>query len=138
MHDFDVDRAAKYEQDRSFKIGGEKFIHRPSVRPELMADWEDISTTTPAREVLAITDALIVAWLDTDADPTGPDRYKALRQRDSDPIGGGDLSALVTWLYRQSTRRPTVPPSPSSDGSGATGTTSTATSSTEQGADSAT
>lgn len=134
MHDFDEERLAKYQEDRSFKLGGETFTHRPTVRPELMAAWEDIANETSATEAVEIMDRLIYAWLDTDADPTVVERFKALRLREEDPIGGGDLSKLVTWLYRQSTRRPTTPPESSSDGSGSNGTTSTEISSTEPAA----
>lgn len=134
MHDFDEERLVKYQEDRKFKLGGEEFTHRPTVRPELMAEWEDITNETTAKEALVLTDRLILAWLDTDADPTAVKRFKALRERETDPIGGGDLSKLVTWLYRQSTRRPTTTPEPSSAGSGSTGTTVTGISSTEPAA----
>lgn len=131
MHDFDIDRAARYEEDRTFKIGGETFTHRPTVRPERMAAYEEMPLDITATEATKLTDDLIVAWLDTTNDPDAVDRYRKLREREDDPIGGGDLSDIIRWLYRQSTRRPTQSPAPSSDGSGATGTTSTETSSSE-------
>jgi len=137
MYDFDEDRSARFEADRRFKIGGEVFQHRPGVRPETMAAWEEIGRETSASEAIKITDALMLAWIDTTADPTAHDRYKALRERENDPISGSDLSHVIMWLYRQSSRRPTVAPASSSDGRETTGTTSTETSSTEQAEESA-
>ena len=131
MHDFDIDREHRYEGDRKFKIGGEEFQHRAGVRPELQQAWEEMPPETRGSEALKITDELIMAWLDVDADPTGPDRWRKLRERDTDPITTRDINNLVVWLYTQSTRRPTEPPSSSEDGRGETGQTSTATSSTE-------
>jgi hypothetical protein len=131
MHDFDIDREARYQEDRKFKLGGEIFTHRPGIRPELMADWEGISATTSAQEAIEITDRLVIAWIDPTDDPTAVERYKTLRQREEDPISGGDLSTLIFWLYRQSTRRPTEQSTSSDNGHETTGTTSTATSSSE-------
>jgi hypothetical protein len=131
MHDFDIDREARWQADRQFKLGGEVFTHRPGVRPELMAEWEGIDANTSAVDALAITDRLIKAWIDTTDDPDAVKRFEVLRQREEDPISGGDLSTLIFWLYRQSTRRPTEPSTSSDNGHGTTGAPSTATSSTE-------
>lgn len=130
MHDFDPDREKRYEEDRQFKIGGEVFTHRPTVRPERMAAYEDMGAEATATNAVEIIDALILAWIDTTDDPTAHDRYRALREREEDPIGGGDLSDVVKWLYRQSTRRPTRAPVSSEDGRETTGTPSTPISST--------
>jgi hypothetical protein len=131
LHDFDIDRQYRHEGDRQFKLGGEVFTHRGGIRPEVQQQWEEMPAETPGSEALKITDALIVAWLDTDADPTGPERFRKLRERESDPITGRDINNLIVWLYTQSTRRPTEPLSSSEDGRGETTPTSTATSSTE-------
>lgn len=131
MQDFDIDRQARWHADRQFKLGGEVFTHRPGVRPELMAEWEGIDASTSAVEALAITDRLIKAWIDTTDDSTAVKRFEALRQREEDPISGGDLSTLIFWLYRQSTRRPTEPSTSSDNGHGTTGESSTEISSTE-------
>lgn len=137
MHDFDEHRHAKLNEDRRFKIGGEVFTHRPGIRPERMIAWESINAETSAVEALEITDGLIIAWLDTDADPSQEERYRKLREREEDPLSGGDLNSVIMWLYRQSTRRPTGAPTSSSDGRGSTGTESTATSSTAPAEESA-
>jgi hypothetical protein len=131
VHDFDEAREARYHADRQFRIGGEVFTHRPTIRPEHMARYEDMGKDTSATEAMEIIDALIIAWIDTSDDPDAHDRYRALRLREDDPIGGGDLSDVVRWLYRQSTRRPTQEPDLSSDGRESTGTISKETSSTE-------
>lgn len=132
MHDFDIDRAHRFEGDMKFKIGGEVFAHRPAVRPEVQQAWEEIDKNTTGAEALEITDNLIVAWLDTDQDPTAETRWRELRARETDPISQRDLTSLIVWLYSQSTRRPTEPLSSSEGGRGATGTSLTATSSTER------
>lgn len=41
MKDFDSDRIKREEADRSFQIGGEKFVHRASVAPEAILSWSE-------------------------------------------------------------------------------------------------
>lgn len=131
MHDFDPARAERYHEDRQFKLGGEIFTYRPGVKPEKMAAYEDLDLTATAEETLRVVDDLIVSWLDTNDDPTAVERWRAIREREDDPITGKDISDLAVWLYAQTTRRPTQQPSPSGDGSETTGTTSTDGSSPE-------
>ena len=132
MQDFDIERAKRWEEDRRFKIGGEVFTHKPTVRPELMTAYEDMAGSATGTEALAIMDALIVGWLDTTEDPEALDRFRALREREDDPLGGGDLSDIVKWLYQNSARRPTTASTSSDAGRTTTGTTSTDGSSPEQ------
>lgn len=132
MQDFDIERAKRYEADRRFKIGGEVFVHKPTVRPDLMIAYEDMARDASAKEALDILDDLVIGWLDTTEDPGAVERYRELRLRDEDPIGGGDLSDLVKWLYQNSARRPTTASTSSDDGRKITGTSSTDGSSPEQ------
>ena len=132
MQDFDIERAKRYEADRRFKIGGEVFVHKPTVRPDLMIAYEDMARDASAKEALEIMDDLVIGWLDTTDDPDAVERYRELRLRDEDPIGGGDLSDLVKWLYQNSARRPTTASTSSDDGRKITGTSSTDGSSPEQ------
>jgi len=132
LQDFDIERAKRYEADRRFKIGGEVFVHKPTVRPDLMIAYEDMARDASAKEALEIMDDLVIGWLDTTDDPDAVERYRELRLRDEDPIGGGDLSDLVKWLYQNSARRPTTASTSSDDGRKITGTSSTDGSSPEQ------
>jgi hypothetical protein len=133
MHDFDRDREQRHSADRQFKIGGEVFTRRPAVRPEAMTAYEDLTPGASASEAVEVIDNLILAFLE----PSDHERYRALREREEDPLNVTDLNDLVRWLIIETTRRPTQQPSPSTAGSEPTGIRSMENSSSEQDAASA-
>jgi len=123
MQDFDLGR----QQEREFRIAGETFRCAGGVRPEELLEWVEVRPDTAPVDALAATDRLIVSFLHGDE----IDRWKALRERDTDPITMRDLNELAKWLVANETGRPTEAPSDSSNGRASTGTPSTETSSTE-------
>jgi hypothetical protein len=118
VHNFDTARQARAEAaraaPRTFQIGGETFVRRDSVRPEVLTAWEAVTPETPASETLEIVDTLVGEFLIGD----GHSRWLALRQRYDDPITLSDMMEVVVWLVQEETTFPTTEPSPSSDGSG--------------------
>lgn len=127
MKDFDQVREERRQADRSFKIGGETFVRKVGVRPEVLAEYEKLEETTAATETLELIDGIVVDLIE-DADG-GHDRYRALRQREEDPLSLADMQEMVQWLVEEETGRPTQPPSPSTRGPGGTVTTLTGDSS---------
>ena len=123
MQNFDEKRQQRQEADRGFQIGGETFVVRSGVRPEVLAQYETIREGMAAAEVLTTLDDLVLQSIE-DADG-GHDRYRALRERDDDPLTLEDLTALTEWLVEQHAGRPTRRPSRSTNGRRRTGTTST-------------
>jgi hypothetical protein len=118
MKDFDAERRQRDEEgrdDRTFTIGGETFVVKPEVRPEALADYEQMTGSESAHEALRVIDDLVVSFLDdTDDDPEG--RYRAVRARTEDPIGMATLESLVEWLVETQTNRPTGRPGSSGTG----------------------
>lgn len=131
MKDFDTARATRREQ-AEFKIGGEIFRLLP-VRPEVLIEHQDMSLIP--EQMLPQLDALVVALVDPEDDAHA--RYKALREREVDPLTLGDCKDLMMFLIdwqsgevEEETGRPTDPPSSSGRGPAKprTGTRSTAVS----------
>jgi hypothetical protein len=118
---FDEARAARAAEDRSFTIGGESFVRKVGVRPEVLADYENVDAAGSATDTLVEIDKIVLEMVE-DVDD-GHSRYRALRARTDDPITLLDMTDLVQWLIEEQTgRRPTPPPSPSSRSRGGTGT----------------
>lgn len=53
MRDFDVARKERREQDRSFVIGGERFVFKADVAPEVILDWMEFAASAN-REATAV------------------------------------------------------------------------------------
>jgi hypothetical protein len=132
MKDFDTDRAPRSVEDRTFQIGGEVFVMRTAIRPEVLAAYEDLDIeSAKSADTLKVIDELIVSCIEP-AD-AGHDRYARLRTRDDDPITITDLVTLASYLVEGVTgRSPTQPSSPSISGPERTGTTLTADSSSPE------
>lgn len=109
MKDFDTKRKERSDRDRSFQIGGETFVRRTGLRPEVLLPWEKIGEDTPASEVLETIDLLVTDFIEPGDDAVA--RYQALRARDDDPVTLEDLQELVEWLVSEQTGRPTGLPS---------------------------
>lgn len=123
MKNFDEDRVALSEADRQFQIRGEVFTRRESIRPEVVADFEDLEPKSGAHHTLQVIDAMITGFIEDE----GHQRYADLRQRAGDPVTLDDLIKVAQWLVAENAGRPTGSPSGSSAGSGGatTGTPST-------------
>lgn len=123
---FDEKRAARAAfQDRDFILGGEQFTIRASVRPEALIKYESLDASDDIATTLATIDGLIIAFLEPGPGGDAHNRYKAVREREDDPISVEDLQELVEWMMEVYTARPTVPPGGSSESPGTTGTDST-------------
>jgi hypothetical protein len=128
VKDFDAVREQRAQEDRSFKIGGETFVRKVGVRPEVLAEYDQIGADTSATETLKIVDECILAMVENH--DGSHERWSALRTREEDPVTLGDMQALVEWLIEEETERsPTQPSSPSTGGRKPTRTRSTGASS---------
>lgn len=127
MKNFDEKRKIRADRDRSFTIGGESFVIKSGLRPEVMLPWESIGETTAASEVLVTIDQLVHEMIEPADDAHA--RYDALRQRDEDPVTLEDLQELIEWLIAEQTGRPTGQPSGSTPSAVTTPTGSTESSS---------
>lgn len=141
--DFDAERRSWNVDDRTFVLGGRTFVARENIRPDVIADFEDVTvarngTDVSLRDLVAATDRAILEMLEGgdavggDGEPV-PDSprawYLQLRADPSGLVNLDQLSGVAKWLVEQHTNRPTVPSPPSGNGRDGTGTTSTAISS---------
>lgn len=125
--DFDIARAAsRGDSDRQFKIGGELFTRRKTVRPEAVKPWEDVGPLTPHEEVLKAIDQTILNLIEPGTKGEDHKRWRELRKREEpDALNLGDLLELTTWIVSQQSSRPTSPPVLSSASPEPGGTSST-------------
>ena len=124
--DFDQERQARVARLRTFRIGGEQFTVRASVRPEALLDWESVGGDTSAEETLRVIDSTILALVENENGQAGAhERWQALRTREDDAVSLEDLLDVMAWLMEQQTGRPTVQPSDSSTKPEQAGTNST-------------
>ena len=132
MKNFDEKRKARMERDRTFQIGGETFVMRVGLRPEVLIPWEQLTEETSATEVLNILDSIVLDFLEPHED--AHQRYLDLRQRTEDPVTLTDLQELVEWLIAEQTGRPTGQQSGSTPSAPTPPTGLTAVSSSREGA----
>lgn len=110
--DFDEQRRLRAEEDREFIVRGETFVRRVGVRPEIIAEWEEVQTLAPA-EMLKAIDGIVLSLVVPDDDAAARwERVRALAGDDA--ITLVDMQQIVEWLIEaQTERRPTRPSSPS-------------------------
>lgn len=133
MKNFDQQRAARAQtaDDRTFLIGGEQFICRAGIRPEVLTPYEDLDGSQSASETLVIIDEMVVSCIESYDDAEG--RYRRLRAREDDPVTLDDLTEIAKWLLETVTgKSPTKSPADSSQRRGETGTPSTENSSSPE------
>lgn len=121
--DFDQERAERAAADRRFRIGGETFVRKASVRPEVLVKYETMTITANGTDTLKMIDECVIDLIEPDDDAAG--RWTAIREREEDPISLLDIQELAQWLIEGLTNRPTERPSRSTRGPGRTRTTST-------------
>lgn len=110
MKNFDEGRIAP-ASDRTFQIGGEQFIRRATVRPEVLLGWDRITPESKSAETLEVVDQLIADFV------TEPDKWRTIRQREDEAVSLQDMMAITEWLVSTATSFPTTAPSPSGAGS---------------------
>lgn len=132
MRNFDAERAAHAEKDMGFIIGGESFRIRPGVHPDVFIEYEE-TPVTGQRDVIALMDKLIKAFLMTDDDRA---RWDKVVENVDDPITAGHRRAVVNLLYEVESELPTSAPEPSGRGRGRGRGTSSGGTSSPAGAES--
>jgi hypothetical protein len=130
VKDFDEARAERSTRDRSFKIGGETFTRRLAVRPEAMEEFARMRKDDVDLAGFEIFDRTFYAFVE----PDGHERWKALREREDDPLNYADIMDVCAWLVAEETGRPTPALSLSTSGQERSATTSTEGSSSPEGA----
>ncbi len=103
--------------DREFTVGGETF-HWRFQAPEVLEQFSESTTL----EGFPLLDAQILLFIVEEEH----EKYRALRARKENPIPGGIIIAMITWLVEQQSEFPTVQPSPLASGRGKTAPTSKA------------
>lgn len=115
MRNFDI------TEDMTFEVCDEKFEMK-TVRPEVLALWEDEEAPENAVKALEVVDDRILAFLDNGNGQH--DRWKALRENEEKSPSMGQLRGILEWMIEVQTARPTIQPSPSVRGRGASAATS--------------
>jgi len=115
MQNFDVERDARLEGERTFVIGGETFTYKPAVAPEALVAWADMNADTPEADAIRIMDETVVAFLEAGQE----EKWATVRNPAlSNPLTANDILGVIKWLVEEQTSRPTMPSSASSPGSG--------------------
>lgn len=130
MKNFDETRTERRSslEDRTFQLGGEVFVIRQAIKPEWMVPYEDLDPVeNTSGDFVRTIDDLICAVIEPNDDAVI--RYRALREREEDPVDIEDLHALVRWMIETATGRPTGQRDGSSPSRTSTGTESTVDSS---------
>lgn len=128
MRDFDAEREDRFgNQDRKFKIAGELFEIRPSVKPEVIFDIIDVPREGNPRDTVDLADETIKAGL---LDEEMRSRWDRIRDEADPPISGQEIAEISQWCIEVWGARPTVAPPASQPGGATTGTSSTDSSST--------
>lgn len=132
MQDFDKERQARLESDRSFQIAGETFIRRPGVAPERVLKWVQMITeeiTPTEEEAIKILDDTVLAYLEAGQE----EKWRAVRSPElENPITIPDMRRLLRWLAEEEAGLPTKQPSDSTTGDGAMRPSSTDASSSPE------
>ena len=107
MIDLDLERAENAARDRRFKVCGEVFAIRASIRPEAVASYYELTVETPVLEALPLLDATVKAMIE-DGDGEAGRRWDELRARDEDALSLADLWRVVAACFEALTARPTT------------------------------
>jgi hypothetical protein len=125
---FDSDWADRRSvENRTFTMGGETFVLKTAVRPELFQEMEDVKDGASIAETYEAIDGQFLAMIEDGAGDAG-ERYRALRAKD-DGLGVRDLREVLDWMVEEVTGRPPTSQPDSQPGRAQTRTRSTAGSS---------
>lgn len=107
-------------EERTFVVRGETFRWR-DVRPEVLtAMGSAIGDDTDPNNIWKAQDEQILLFIHDE----DHDKWKALREREEDPVTVRQFNAILEWLVSEQTDRPTPTPSPSASGRGRTAASS--------------
>lgn len=111
--DFDTARRERQqsitEDDRTFTLGGHRFVALREVHPSALVGYDSITTESSLEETLEIVDDTILNMIEDRDGSHG--RYVEIRASRDDIITVEDLLEVVKWLMESQTGRPTGPPS---------------------------
>lgn len=115
-------RSFDLKDDLEFELHGETFAVK-TLRPEVIAAWEDLEPSKTSLEAVKRMDDTILEFL---ADGNGQhEKWRKLRESDDPAITTGQMRAILDWIVEVQSARPTELPAPSPRGRGNTGRSST-------------
>lgn len=124
MRNFDSDWAQrKSVEARTFQVGGETFVLRAAVPPEVFDGMDDPQDGASIADSFKIIDDQFLIMIE-DEDGEAEKRYRALRAR-PDGLGIRDLREVIDWMLEEATGRPPTSQSDSPPGRSRTGKRST-------------
>ncbi len=100
-------RAKRPVEDRTFMLGGQEFVVRARVRPEVLTPMDTIQDAvrgpngevvqrgTPIGQDIAVMDDVLVSLIEDTDDAHA--RYRALRADEDDPIEIEDIRDVLMW-----------------------------------------
>ena len=94
----------KSVEARTFTVGGENFVLRAAVPPEVFDSMEDPKEDGTIAETFAILDGQFLMMIE-DEDGEAEKRWRALREK-PDGLGVCDLKEVVDWCVEEHTGRP--------------------------------
>lgn len=130
MKNFDQEwEGRRSVESRTFQIGGEKFVLKVAVRPELFDEMEDVADDADITKTFGIIDDQFLSMIeDGEEGEEAEQRYRALRAQ-PEAIGVRDIREVIDWMVEQHTGRPPTSQPDSQRTRARTGTRSTAGSS---------
>lgn len=108
----DLDAEYGEPVDQGFTVKGEQFRVNPGVHPSVLLNYEE-SDFLGRADLLTAMDTAINSFL---VDDDTRDRWKALREREEDPVTVGHLRAIMAYLYEVESDLPTNARASSSGG----------------------
>lgn len=128
MKNFDKEWEGRRSEDaRTFTVGGETFVLKKAVKPELFDQMQDVDPDASISETYVLIDNQFKSMIE-DGDGEAGARYDALRAK-PDELGVRDLREVIDWMVEELTGRAPTLPQDSQPSRGRTGTRSTAGSS---------
>jgi hypothetical protein len=114
----------KSVEARTFVMGGETFVLKAAVRPEVFDEIQDVREGGSIAETYKIIDDQFLMFVE-DENGEAEKRYRALREK-PDGLGVRDLREVLDWMVEEHTGRPPTsqpasPPTPKRTGTRSTG-----------------
>jgi len=96
----------KSVEARTFVMGGETFVLKKAVRPELFDEMEDIPDDADIAATYAVIDGQFLSMIeDGEEGEDAEKRYRALRAQE-EVLGVRDLREVLDWMVEEHTGRP--------------------------------
>lgn len=107
MKNFDQEwEGRRSVESRTFTMGGESFVLKVAVRPELFDAMEEVPDDADIAATFKVIDDQFLSMIeDGEEGCEAEQRYHALRAK-PDVIGVRDLREVIDWMVEQHTGRP--------------------------------